>query len=1419
MKRRTNQRSRSRLLACIAAFLMCLPAWAQPGPNCASALEFNPILNCENFQFDAGQSEMWHYFTATDTSHRIVTGTVQDSTVQLYNNTTTTIDELYLYSENCSSLTLMHSRKRSFGDDMRIDAHGLTPGSIYYVKMVTNNPYTSCRDCPPNLGKYELCVLAIPTQIPAPPCDLVCNGDFEAQLSCVDDISQMYRTACWNKYDSAGVWVEMFGSDAYPGWASADYFNSAFATDCPQAGNASLDVPNNSFGSAPSVNGGQGYAGFYAYFTPTIQDWTPQPNWWSNYREYVHQQLAQPILPGRTYRFSMWLQQSQASAAAAQIGVYFSDSVPVQNNMIVMTLPAQYTTPYVTNFNTGWTQYTYTFVGDSTCNYVTIGHFLPDTVTNFQNNNPGATLNNSSIISYYYIDQVAITPFDTLYASEDDTVCAGSPITLTASMGDNYGMIYQWTSSPVDSSLFAQTHDTIMVVSPTVPTDYFVEVLDIYGCVYHDTIHVEIKPQPIITLSGPGNKCGGNVTYTSTVNYTSNIVYNWSTVTGSSNSGTTGPSFTVDWNSSYTVDDYVILTVTDTVSGCSVTDSLHVFGCCYSSQGGSILIADTNSLQFFGTPSATLTTTAPIYINGTFIVNSSVTFALCPNVFMGPEAKIIVQANDTLFIRKQTHIRAGCNYMWDGIYLDADTSAFLFVDGSTIEDAYNAVVSKNGGRYYIRNNTKLNRHLRGIVVLPFNGTHRGLITQTTISCVNASNAGINLLAPHQNKRTQKGFDITGVKDITIGLAPPHPQSGVNTFDYMDVGIRAKESNVKVILNDFKRIVGGNAVAAVWAVSKVNPAPPPFVINQNNLQVGGATWLVRNTFTNCRYGVYADTNMNVSVSRNKFVSLREAIRVLRSRSFNTIQIAQDSIINAQLGIFCYDNSATINAQISGNYIQWTGPFASTGIRLTDLNTTSGVSYQVLNNQIVGTRIGIKGELNRKANIRNNYVTITPSNSVSSPGRGIEITGSANDILFSNNLRANPTTNTSSWNGGIYSALSPKTLFQCNDMRYFGYGLKCAGQMPSDIFNNSFRTPMVTGFWLSDNGLVGPQDNPYATPYTEPSYNKWIGTGFTYHTWTSNSTFGNLDTFYVRSFPTNLDPLINEEDATSIPIAKTYLNASSPLAPPCLVFPQTQASLMKNAQEIAVNQFGFAQAAEWNSKQALFHNLELDSINVSSNPVLQGFKNTNATGTLGKFLEVSRTITHPVQSVMPSMLMAAQGVNNSVAPANSSESNQKLVNDLILQQQQTGADFSPQQQDDLRQLANLCPFTEGIAVYQARALLSLYDTLGTIYLNPCEYDEITGSGLRLADTDSEENAGFAVYPNPAIDAVTVSYELKEGEAGTFEIYNLTGSKIASYILATDANEISINTGLLPSGVYLYRFTINGETRQADKMIIIK
>jgi len=226
--------------------------------------------------------------------------------------------------------------------------------------------------------------------------NLVPNPGFETYSACPDAYSEL---------DHATPWFQ-------PSSGTPDFFHSC------NAGGSPVHVPNNFIGFQ-SPQSGNGYAGFFAYYSLY------------EYREYVETPLAAPLVPGQTYEISFYVSLADNCIFAVDnIGAVFSVGPTLAQVITPLLL-----TPQIRNSvgnplasKTAWMliKGSYTAVGGET--YLTIGNFYADSQTALTpvNGDPALFYAKSA---YYYIDDVSVVEGGTNCCG-DTTIEYGSAVTF-----------------------------------------------------------------------------------------------------------------------------------------------------------------------------------------------------------------------------------------------------------------------------------------------------------------------------------------------------------------------------------------------------------------------------------------------------------------------------------------------------------------------------------------------------------------------------------------------------------------------------------------------------------------------------------------------------------------------------------------------------------------------------------------------------------------------------------------------------------------------------------------------------------------------------------------------------------------------------------------------------------------------------
>jgi hypothetical protein len=100
------------------------------------------------------------------------------------------------------------------------------------------------------------------------------------------------------------------------------------------------------------------------------------------------------------------------------------------------------------------------------------------------------------------------------------------------------------------------------------------------------------------------------------------------------------------------------------------------------------------------------------------------------------------------------------------------------------------------------------------------------------------------------------------------------------------------------------------------------------------------------------------------------------------------------------------------------------------------------------------------------------------------------------------------------------------------------------------------------------------------------------------------------------------------------------------------------------------------------------------------------------------------------------------------------------------------------------------------------------------------------IRLSDdpsgsvTEVENTVGMNVYPNPANNQATVTFEVNNASTAAVNVTDLTGKVVYTAALGSvnGAQKVNVNTESLTNGVYMVNVIVDG-TVSTQKLIVRK
>ena len=78
---------------------------------------------------------------------------------------------------------------------------------------------------------------------------------------------------------------------------------------------------------------------------------------------------------------------------------------------------------------------------------------------------------------------------------------------------------------------------------------------------------------------------------------------------------------------------------------------------------------------------------------------------------------------------------------------------------------------------------------------------------------------------------------------------------------------------------------------------------------------------------------------------------------------------------------------------------------------------------------------------------------------------------------------------------------------------------------------------------------------------------------------------------------------------------------------------------------------------------------------------------------------------------------------------------------------------------------------------------------------------------------------VFPNPAIDEVSIIVKLDKNEKGNIKVMDMQGNILNNYTIDINKNTLKVETKSLSSGVYFIKYSSVTGKEKIEKLIITK
>lgn len=1024
----------------------------------------------------------------------------------------------------------------------------------------------------------------------------------------------------------------------------------------------------------------------------------------------------------------------------------------------------------------GWTKFSITYTANGDEDLLVIGGVSGNIASVASNTNPIAycTTSVSPVSgSYYFLDDVSVKKKITVTASTTTlSPCTGEPVTLTGSGATTY----TWTDG-----ITTYTNNPL-TVTPSGPTTYTLSGTDGSGCTDYPDATITIRPASCCANSNTGNIYFRNV----------NIVPY----------GTAGAT------------TYTSLTAGNYYIGAVATSSTGVF-------------------------------TQTLTVMGTMSISANMTFSLC-NIAIQEDATVS-QYSSTTIDRSWLY---GCGGLWNGI----SSYNGITVTNSFIEDAYAGI---NAGIFMfithpgvVVDNTVFNKCYYGMTVgtstmNPGNFKVTGSVfTSRTISAAlhdfTPGTRYVTSLAPLTSKvpakilgsaaqsitantiRSNVGIYFAGLvsgspgTNFVVGSVAPSSSTlnptYTNVFDYVNEGVYNYQSNLEIYNNQFSTMASGaigTTLGGIYHDAGSGSGTAYTKVGSIGTGTLFPTANYKNVFKTVAYGVTAVNGGTLDVEYNDFNLINFYGVNVKSWYASTpanepVMVANNSFTDAAYCFYGYDNHAITASVISNTAVLSAGTYSTYyNVYVNEINTPTLTTYYVHDNNFTGSWNGIYATNTYNLRAVKNTITIGKPTGTNK-NAGVTLDNSNNCFVGENTIKCNPTNSGSANTAGINSNITPNTVYKCNDIQHVGACFLFKGNCnPVSLYMNSINSntadPVQYGLLLDNTGQTG--DIGYYNGFSWAESDDLWGSFSIADTYVQGISTGATIYYNAAKTPTaDYTPIVNTFSTGSTAYTKT--NNTNANSQGCN---ETQRMASQNegtGRGGSVTQINEPFAG--NRKPIIMH--LPDPANAKT---IYGAP----AGNEAQFFAVDSLINSYATSKDTAQLNSARGINSGINPANNIEQHQKSFNAIYCMYMKQDTLVTRGQINDLTTMAQLCPFTEGTAIYQARALLRRWNDT-TFFVNDCElFAQAENSERFVAPAKSEEVAKpIKVYPNPTSGLLTV-----EGcsKICIFELTDMLGRKLLSQPLSENATLIDLH--VLNNGTYLYKIVQDGRTIRQDKLVI--
>jgi hypothetical protein len=756
---------------------------------------------------------------------------------------------------------------------------------------------------------------------------------------------------------------------------------------------------------------------------------------------------------------------------------------------------------------------------------------------------------------------------------------------------------------------------------------------------------------------------------------------------------------------------------------------------------------------------------------------------------------------------------------WDCILITSSTST-LTVDNSIIEGSDFGIRNIAGGNTTLTNARLFNNYNHFQLLI-------STLTTTTIMDGSLFICNPTTLSPMpvstvfpSNPRTLSAIQLTNAGAVILGSG----STGLNTIINADLGIDIYNTSAE-IYNFLIRDCDDRTPSIEGGIYARNPALGGFL---NYIIVGGFSANEPVSIYNSELGIRASLGYNVKVYNNYLEDIQKhGISAFNNTFPNVIDIQENTLVMNYIttitapmaGIYSLENKYG-SVTISKNTVRLNGMVTGSisasqeayGIRADEDVPSNSALVKILGNEVYDFSIGIRVGNTRLAEINSDSVTIPNSSDIR---RGI-YTVNNEDLSIIKNRVLSDTTVYNPLHRGIntQSSATPSGFITCNRVWNGGrqYFLQNTVLNGTDGFmGNGMRHNLTAGsahtglvLSISNIGTNGnsaiPSDNHWQTPFVAWCVNNPTGFGNIFQrTNVGSDVFDPFGAGCLTGVP--ITPTLSLSTPAFICAGELMREAEDePLDPSLLITYENAATFISSLKNKSYQTIWDLQnAASLFSLDIIPDNDSLVTI-FSEFPfaedalLMENINNLMSNSDFDQAIELLQSHTWELEG------FAYQAWMNILIITNPKDAEGNYDDSTI---------------ETLTNIANLCPYIYGSAVFEARTKLQWGDSeeseaCDAASLNPESYLKY-GFGNML-----NKQTKISISPQPVEQGTELTLSVIASDISVVKVLSLQGTNLWSLQPIDTIKSIKIKADFQP-GIYLLQITLNTGETQVKKIVI--